>query len=421
MSPLYKAPRGTADVLPSEQPLWRYVTRTAEAISRRFGYSRIETPVFEETGLFIRGVGSGTDIVEKEMYTFRDRGGDDMTLRPEGTAPVCRAYLEHGMASWPQPVRLFYVNAPIFRYERPQAGRYRQHHQFGCEAIGDAGPMMDVEIISIAWEHLATLGLKGLSLHINNIGDSLCRPEYMRQLRSYYRSLLPHLCGDCQQRYERNTLRLLDCKKPTCQPHLAQAPTSTDSLCGPCLAHWEQVLACLQGLGIPHQVNPRLVRGLDYYTRTVFEIHPPKEGAQSALASGGRYDGLMEQLGGPATPGVGFGSGIERAVLALKEQHVPIPAEEGTKVFMAYVGRQAAMEALKMADRLRKAGVATLLASEGKSLKAQMRQADAAGASHVLILGEDELKAGAAVVRDLRSKEQRRVPLGDLVTELARV
>ena len=298
----FQAPRGTTDRLPPEQKYWRYVEDAAVSVARRFGYGRIDSPMFEDAGLFVRGVGAGTDIVEKEMYVFADRGGDQLTLRAEGTAPVCRAYLQHGMSNRPQPVRMYYL-CPVFRYERPQAGRFRQHHQFGVEAIGDGDPSVDAEVIELAWTLMHDIGLSDLALLVNSIGDPECRPEYMAALKAYYEKQRAHLCGDCRQRLERNPLRLLDCKVETCRALGNDAPKSVECLCAGCESHWQSVQSYLKAAGIPARVDHRLVRGLDYYTRTVFEIQPAVGGAQSTVCGGGRYDGLMEQAGGAAHAG----------------------------------------------------------------------------------------------------------------------
>ena len=294
---MFQAPRGTTDLLPVEQKNWRYIESKAVALARRYGYGRIDTPVFEDSYLFIRSVGEGTDIVEKEMYTFEDRGGDSVTLRPEGTAPVCRAYLEHGLHNLPQPVRLYYF-CPVFRYERPQAGRFREHHQFGIEALGDGDPSVDAEVIELGWQLVITLGLGDVELLVNSIGDPQCRPAYVADLASYYSGHHDKLCLDCRGRLERNPLRLLDCKVETCRALGDEAPRSADNLCPECDDHWTQVQEYLSIMGIPYRVDHRLVRGLDYYTRTVFEVQPIEGGAQSTILGGGRYDGLIQDLGG---------------------------------------------------------------------------------------------------------------------------
>ena len=316
---VFQAPRGTADILPGDQGHWRFFRHRAEEMAARFGYERIDTPVFEDARLFVRGVGEVTDIVEKETYTFEDRGGDLLTLRPEGTAPVCRAYLEHGMHNLPQPVRLYYM-FPGFRYERPQSGRYRQHHQFGVELLGDADASADAEVIEVGWRFLESIGLSDLSLGVNSIGDAQCRPGYVEELKAYYRPHLDTLCTDCRRRLEDNPLRLLDCKRDSCQPVVVDAPRSIDYLCGECEGHWSSLTTFLGLLGLPYEVNHRLARGFDYYTRTVFEVTPPTDGQQNVLFGGGRYDGLIEELGGRSTPGVGFGMGAERVISNLRSQ-----------------------------------------------------------------------------------------------------
>lgn len=415
---MFQAPRGTQDILPQEQPYWCYIQQAAEATARLYGYERIDTPVFEEAGLFVRTVGAGTDIVEKEMYTFTDLGGGQMTLRPEGTAPVCRAYIENGMASLPQPVKLFY-QAPIFRYERPQAGRFRQHHQFGFEAIGDGDASLDAEVIDIAWRFFTTLGLKNLTLQINSIGCPKCRPAYLAKLREYYAAYQGTLCGDCKVRLEKNTLRLLDCKKPTCQPFAPGAPRSIDNLCPECAVHFEQLKRNLATLGLPFEINSSMVRGLDYYTRTVFEIQPEEERGQSTIAGGGRYDGLIEELGGKPTPGVGFATGIERIILNLKKQNVAVPGLAIPLVFVVWMGDEARDAAVKLVGDLRELDISAVTAYTPRSMKAQLRQADSAGCHFAAIIGEEELAQGFVTLRDMRTAQQEPVPLDRLAEKLS--
>ncbi|MFH1560775.1 MAG: histidine--tRNA ligase [Chloroflexota bacterium] len=414
---MYRAPRGTADILPEEQRHWHYIEARARAAGHRFGYGQLATPVFENTGLFVRSVGQGTDIVEKEMYSFQDRGGDYMTLRPEGTAPVCRAYLEHGMHNLPQPVRLHYFG-PAFRYERPQAGRYRQHHQFGIEALGDGDPSVDAEVVEMAWQLMKDLGLKDLTLLINSIGDPQCRPTYLERLKDYYASRAEHLCQDCRERLERSPLRLLDCKHQTCMAMAQEAPRTIDHLCSQCQDHWEQLLGYLQRLDVPFSVEPRLVRGLDYYTRTVFEIQPPEEGSQSTICAGGRYDGLIQELDGPPTPGIGFAAGMERMVLNLKRQGVTVPVEDSVRAIVAYLGDDAKETAISLASQLRSKGMGAILAPAGRSLRAQLRYANSLGIPYALILGEDEMKRGSVILRDMAQGEQREVPIQGVAEEL---
>jgi histidyl-tRNA synthetase len=403
---LFKAPRGTADTLPEEQPYWRYIEDRALEICRLYGYSRISTPAFEEAGLFQRSVGEGTDIVNKEMYIFKDRSDNEMALRPEGTAPVCRAYLEHGMDNLPQPVKLFYFS-DIFRYERPQAGRYRQHHQFGCEAIGDQSPMLDAEIIDMALRFFATLGLKDFSLQVNSIGCRNCRPGHLQKLVEYYEPLKGQLCGDCQVRLEKNPLRLLDCKKPACQSAADNAPRSADYLCQECRQHFESLRGYLAALGIKYVLNHRLVRGLDYYTKTVFEIQPAEGGSQSALGGGGRYDDLITMIGGKPVPGIGFATGLERIVLNLKTQGIKVPPAEKPAVFIACLGGDSRSEAVRLSAALRAEGIPLLLSAGERSLKAQLRQANAAGVRYAAIIGGDEMQAGTVMLRNMETGEQQ--------------
>jgi histidyl-tRNA synthetase len=416
---LYQAPRGTSDILPQEQGYWSYIKQKAAAISELYGYQRIDTPTFEDAHLFVRSIGEDTDIVEKEMYSFEDKGGDQVTLRPEGTAPVCRAYVEHGMHTLPQPVRLYYM-AAIFRYERPQAGRYREHHQFGVEALGDSDPALDAEIIEMAWQLYVKLGLKGLTLSLNSIGCNNCRPQYLDTLKSYYTQHEGRLCPDCRRRLSKNPLRLLDCKNPTCLALTEQAPSSIEYLCHECEVHFKQLWDYLHILNIPCSLTNSLVRGLDYYTRTVFEIAPEGEtGAQVAIGGGGRYDNLIEQLGGRPTPAVGFATGIERLVLNLKKQGVAVPALPPPTVFVAYLGKNAKEEAMKLTSHLRKSGISALASLSERSLKAQLKQANVSGVRYAVIIGEDEVNSKTVVLRNMAKSEQETIPL-DKIAELLR-
>ncbi|MBX5490678.1 MAG: histidine--tRNA ligase [Chloroflexi bacterium] len=401
---MFQAPRGTQDILPEDAAYWLFVERTARDWAARYGYGEIRTPTFEETGLFLRGVGDSTDIVEKEMYTFQDKGGGELTLRPEGTAPIVRAYIEHGMASRPQPVRLFsFVNC--FRYDRPQRGRYREFHQWDCEAIGEIDPLVDAELIILLWRVYQALGLRDLTLQLNSIGDARCRPAYLERLREYYRPLVATVCPDCRRRYETNPLRLLDCKNAACQAAIAGAPRLLDYLCAECAEHFAALRAYLADADLPVEINPRLVRGLDYYTKTVFEVWPAEAGAQSALGGGGRYDGLVEQLGGRPTPAIGFATGIERIILNLKAQSIEPPLLPGPRVYVAHLGDRPRREAMRLADALRQQGVPTLVAVGGRSMRAQLRHANALGAPWVVVIGEDELARGVVQVKNMRGGE----------------
>lgn len=411
---MFQAPRGTTDLLPDEQKYWRYIESKAVALAGHYGYGRIDTPLFEASELFVRSVGQGTDIVEKEMYTFEDRGGDSVTLRPEGTAPVCRAYLEHGMHNLPQPVRLYYF-CPVFRYERPQAGRFRQHHQFGVEVLGDADPSVDAEVIELAWRLMISLGLRDTELLVNSIGDSECRPDYIAELRSYYFGHQDELCPECRIRLERNPLRLLDCKVETCRALGDEAPRSADHLCQPCQDHWNSLRGYLDAIEIPYQIDHRLVRGLDYYTRTVFEVQPREGGAQSTIVGGGRYDGLIQGLGGRPTPGIGFATGMERMALNLKRSGVDVPEEPAPKYLVANVGEGARPAALELAAQLRSAGVGAILSSGSRALRGQMRQANALGIPYAVILGDDEIQRSEVVVRDMRASTQETKPMREFL------
>ena len=416
---MYQAIRGTLDILPEEQAYWRHIEQKAAYICQLYGYERIDTPAFENTNLFTRSIGEMTDIVEKEMYSFEDKGGNRITLRPEGTAPVCRAYIEHGMHNQPQPVKLYYL-APIFRYERPQAGRYRQHYQFGYEAIGDNNPVVDAEVIDIAWRFFELLGLKNLKLPLNSIGCRKCRPGYLASLRQYYTGHRAELCPECRVRLEKNVLRLLDCKQSQCQPFTTSAPRGVDHLCPDCAEHFSLLKKYLEQLELPFVENHCLVRGLDYYTRTVFEIQPQTGGAQSTIGGGGRYDDLIEELGGKPAPAVGFATGIERIILNLKKQGVVIPPLPKPEVFITQVGDKARDEVVKLAARLRRVGIGVIQASSAKSLKAQLRQANNFGAHYAVIIGEQEIKTGTAILRDMTTAKQETMLLNELEDKLHR-
>ena len=400
MSNKIQAIRGMNDLLPDQSPAWQYVERQLRSLVDRYDYREIRTPIVEQTALFARSIGEATDVVEKEMYTFDDRGGDSITLRPEGTAPVCRAYLEHGMQNLPQPVRMYYF-CPVFRYERPQAGRFRQHHQFGMEVLGDADPSVDAEVIEVAWDLMTSLGLTDINLLVNSVGDPQCRPAYVAKLREYYSDRKDKLCNDCKDRLNRNPLRLLDCKVETDYALGNDAPRSADNLCGECNEHWNKLLKYLDAMQLPYQIDHRMVRGLDYYTRTVFEIQPPEEGSQNTIVGGGRYDGLIEQLGGKSTPGVGFGSGFERIIMNLIRQEIEVPDITPRPTVIVHRGVNALGLAVKLAQELRDSGITTVLAPAQRSLRAQMRYASSMNARFALILGDDELANGTASVRDM--------------------
>ncbi|HEY8477417.1 MAG TPA: histidine--tRNA ligase [Chloroflexota bacterium] len=415
---MFQAPRGTEDVLPEEIPYWTYVEETARRYARLFGYGEIRTPTFEDTGLFARGVGAATDIVEKEMYTFKDKGGNDLTLRPEGTASVVRAYIQHGMHTRPQPVRLFSLIS-AYRYDRPQAGRLREFHQFNCEAIGEEDPLLDAEIITMAWRFYEGLGLRNLTIALNSIGDSACRPAYLQALTAFYEAHAGEVCPDCQRRLHVNPLRVLDCKNPRCQPVIDEAPKITDYLCDACADHFATVRSALAALALPVQLNPRLVRGLDYYNRTVFEVWPPVVGSQAALGGGGRYDGLVEQLGGRPTPAVGFATGIERIIINLKHQGVAVPAAPAPRVFIVPLGDAAREVATRLADDLRRRGTSSLIGLGRRSLRALLRQANSLDCTWAIILGDQEVATGTATVRHMLQSTEERLPLPQALERVA--
>jgi histidyl-tRNA synthetase len=413
----YTVPRGTQDVLPEDQPYWRYVVERAQHIAQLYGFEQIAVPMFESTGLFVRGVGEGTDIVDKEMYSFEDKGGTDLTLRPEFTAGIVRAYIQHGMHTLPQPVKVYAIG-PIFRYERPQAGRFRQHTQFNIEAFGESDPALDVEIMEVARHLGADLGFEGLSFQINSTGCPACRPQYISRLVHYYHEHTDEICDDCKRRLTRSPLRVLDCKSTGCQPVIAGAPHIADHLCDECVAHFEQLQHYLQVLGRTSGVNHRLVRGFDYYTKTVFEVWAQGIGAQAAVCGGGRYDGLAELLGGPPTPGIGFGLGIERIILAMKAQGLRVPAIPRPQVLIATLGSEAKSTGVKLLSDLRVAGVPAVISFGDRSLRSKLREADKQDVRYVVIIGEDEVRDANVTVRDMSSHDQRSVPLGSLTAWL---
>ena len=413
MQARFKSPRGTADVLPGDQPYWDFVIRAAGRLSQLFGYSRIETPIFEEAALFNRSVGESSELVEKQTYQFRDRGDDLIALRPEGTAGVCRAYLQSGMHNLSQPVRLWYVG-PYFRYDRPQAGRMRQFNQFGLEAIGEASAVVDAEVAELSWLFYEELGLNNLTMEINSIGDSRCRPSYLKELRDYYQENLINICDDCRWRFEHNLLRMLDCKELVCQSTIAGAPPITDYICDDCDEHFRSLQSYLDMVMVPYVVNPRLVRGLDYYTRTVFEILPHEEGAQATIGAGGRYDDLIEELGGRPTPGIGFATGIDRTIINLKRQKIAVNDLPLPQAFIAFQTEEAALAAYRLASNLRRSNHPVAIATGGRSLKAQMRQANASGAPFALIIGRQELSNSTVVIRRLDDGQQETIPLAEV-------
>lgn len=409
-------PRGTADVLPGEVELWQYIEEKARNLCKRYNYREIRTPIFEHTELFHRGVGETTDIVEKEMYTFQDKGGRSITLRPEGTAAVVRSYVENKMFGDPnQPTKLYYIG-PMFRYERPQAGRMRQFTQFGVEAIGTHDPSVDAEVIALAMRLYGELGLKQLSLEINSVGCKSCRPVHREHLIQHLTARREELCSDCQSRFERNPLRILDCKVEKCKEITKEAPDILEHLCEECAPHFDSVKSHLDRLGISYTVNPRMVRGLDYYTQTAFEIMAEGFGAITTICGGGRYNGLVEDIGGNDAPGIGFAMSIERVLLTLKSQQVELPIEAGLDCYLVALGESAEKEAVVLLDQLRSQGVKAEKDYMGRKMKAQLKAADRHQARFVLILGEDEIAKKVILVKNMGTGEQQEVSL-DKVAE----
>ncbi len=393
-----KRPRGTNDLLPAQTSRWQWVEEMVRKTSSSYGYQEIRTPMFEHTELFERGIGEATDIVEKEMYTFSDRGDRSITLRPEGTAPVVRAFLENKLYAQPLPAKLFYMG-PMFRYERPQAGRYRQHTQFGVEALGSADPALDLEMITLPISVYQACGLEGFSVNINSIGCPQCRPAYREVLLQALRSVEDELCGSCRSRMERNPLRVLDCKVPNCRAATANVPAMVESLCGDCGDHFSVLTTLLDRLDIAYVNNPRLVRGFDYYTKTVFELTVPSLGAQDAVGGGGRYDGLVEECGGPSLPGVGFAVGIERLLLALEQQGNQDFPQSRLDGFVVHFGGATKSEAVALVHELRRSGLQIEMDYQDRSLKAQMKAANRLGVRWVAILGGDEWERRVLNVR----------------------
>lgn len=410
---------GMHDVLPDDRRYWDAIIAAAEELARRYGFQRIDTPILEATELFVRGVGEGSDFfVQKEMYTIPEADGTSITLRPEFTAGFVRAYIQNGMHNWPQPVKLYTIG-PSFRRERPQAGRLRQHSQVNCEILGEDDPAADVEVMMLAMNLYRTLGFRGLTFQLNSTGCQRCKPAYIEKLVAYLNQHFDKLADIDKERLSKNPLRVLDSKAPGMDALLAGAPHIADYLCDDCREHFADLRAMLDALDQSYTINFRLVRGIDYYTKTVFEVWQEGIGSQAALCGGGRYDGLAEDIGGPSTPGVGFGSGIERVVLGMKEQDVKPPAAQSPPVLVAHFGGATKTEAVQLAFRLRAAGIGTRLAfaRQSRSLKSQMREADRQGVRYVLIMGETELASGQVAVRPLLAGEEQSVVNMDEVTD----
>lgn len=407
---MIKAPRGTNDILPSEIYKWQYAEDVIREICKSFGVSEIRTPVFENTELFERGVGDTTDVVEKEMYTFEDKGGRSITLRPEGTASAARSYIEHGLFNNPQPTKLYYMIG-CYRYEKPQAGRYREFRQFGVEYYGSSQPSIDAEVMSLALMIYDKLGLKNLSLNINSIGCPHCREIYNNKLREYLEANYDSLCETCKTRFHKNPMRIIDCKSDICKDIVKGAPMLIDHICDECKEHFELVKKNLEAMGIEYKIDPMIVRGLDYYTKTVFEIIADNKNSNSTICGGGRYDGLIEEIGGDSIPACGFAMGLERLILTMEEQGIELPKPEGIDVYIGNIGVDAGIYAGKLVHELRQKGISADKDHQGKSVKAQMKYANKIGAKYTIILGDDEITNKSITVKDMQNSETVNISL----------
>lgn len=407
---MMQAPRGTKDVLPQDSYRWQAVEAKMRQAAALAGYREVRTPVFEHTELFARGVGDTTDIVQKEMYTFKDKGDRSLTLKPEGTAGAVRAFLESNLYAEALPCKMYYLNAPIFRYEAPQSGRLREHHQFGLECFGAQDATTDAELILLAYRLVSSLGVKNLTVKINSIGCPNCRPKYHARLKEFLADRIDGMCSTCRTRFERNPLRVLDCKEKHCQELVQDAPSVLDLLCEDCAAHFAQLQACLQAAGVPYVVDSRIVRGLDYYTKTVFELITQTPEGNLTVCGGGRYDNLVEELGGPSVPAAGFGMGIERLLMLLESEGVQLPCPDTLEVFVTYMG-EAKLAAFRLVEALRAAGIKADMDHCGRSLKAQFKFANKTGAPLTATLGEEELSQGVVKLRDMNTRQEQVVPL----------
>ena len=411
-------PKGTKDVLPAEAYKWHFVENTARRIAALYGLKEIRTPVFEHTELFLRGVGDTTDIVNKEMYTFLDKGERSITLKPEGTAGVVRSFIENGGGGGVLPQKMYYIT-PVFRYERPQAGRLREHHQFGVEIFGGKGAETDAEVILLARDYIAALGVEGVELNLNSIGCKHCRPKFNEALREYLRPHLSEMCPTCNARFEKNPLRILDCKEEKCAAINAGAPRSVDFLCDECREHFEKLKAILDDCGVAYTLNPKLVRGLDYYSKTVFEFVSTSIGAQGTVLGGGRYDTLIENLGGPSVPAVGFGSGIERMLLVLENTGKTIPQEPPLGVYAAGLDEAGRRAAFLLVQELRQKGISADFDHVARSVKAQFKYAGKVGARFVVAIGSNELESGMYTIKDMAASASESVAAADAAAYLA--
>ncbi len=410
---MIQKPRGTMDILPKDVALWQFIESKARETATKFGFSEIRFPAFESTELFQRGVGDSTDVVQKEMYTFTDREGRSLTLRPEGTASVARTLIENGMCSDTMPLKLYYL-INCFRYEKPQAGRSREFYQFGVELFGAESAAADAEIIAVANSLIKSLGIKNTALHINSIGCPECRPAYRAALKEYFEAHSDELCDTCKSRLETNPLRILDCKSPICSEIAKNAPKTVEHLCPYCKQHMDELEAYLQEMGIEYEIDPHIVRGLDYYTRTVYEFIATDIGAQSTILGGGRYDGLIKELGGPSLAGIGFAAGITRLILAMEKSGVKVENEDRPVLYIASMGKEAAKYAVGTISKLREAGLYAETDLVGRSLKAQMKYADKKKAKYTLIIGDSELECKKAQLKNMDNSEQREITLNNI-------
>lgn len=414
MALITNAIKGTLDLLPKESCKTQYIEAAVREIAENYGFLEMRTPVFEHTELFQRSVGETTDVVQKEMYTFEDKGGRSITLRPEGTAGAARAFLEHGLFNDALPQKIYYLTS-CYRYEKPQAGRLREFHQFGVESFGAGTPAADAEIISLAHAVFRYLGVQNLTLEINSIGCPECRKKFQEALKAYFESYREQLCDTCKSRLERNPMRILDCKSPVCSEIAAGAPKILDYLCDDCRAHFDAVQKYLQAMDIAFTVNPAIVRGLDYYTRTVFEFVSSEIGAQGTVCGGGRYDGLLEELGGKPMPACGFGMGIERLLLLMEAQGVPFPEPKKCDIYLVSMGEEAGLKAAALAEQLREEGLSAQFDTVGRGLKAQMKYADKIGAAYTVVLGDAELESRRVNLKNMRDGTQTELDLDDFV------
>ena len=420
MALVTKSIKGTQDTLPSESYKIQFVEQSVLEIAKNYGYKEIRVPVFEHTELFQRGVGDTTDVVQKEMYTFEDKGGRSITLRPEGTAGVVRSYIEHGLFNEAQPQKVCYLIS-CYRYEKPQAGRLREFHQFGCECFGTASPAADAELISLVNDIFAFLDVKNLKIQINSIGCPECRKNYHKALQEYFESKKDELCGTCLGRLERNPMRILDCKSPVCSEIAKDAPKVTDYLCDECDDHFKKTQQYLDAMNIPYEVNPSIVRGLDYYTKTVFEFVSTEIGAQGTVCGGGRYDGLVEEIGGNHTPALGFAMGMERLLMLMEAQGIEFPAEDKCDLYIASMGENATLKASQIASDVRGNGMHAQFDIVGRSVKAQMKYANKIGAAYTVVLGDSEIEAGVAKVKNMADGSETEMNIDDIAEEIMRL